>query len=210
MPRYNPNTIEPRWQKYWDEHKTFRTPEMPGERKMYVLDMFPYPSGDGLHVGHPEGYTATDIVCRFQRMRGNTVLHPMGFDAFGLPAEEHAIETNTPPRAIHGKEYRQLHAPAEDAGVQLRLGSRALATTDVEYFRWTQWIFLQLYSIRGTTEQQQQGRPIAELPIPAASAAAGDAAIRSLSGRTSTGLSSRCTGQLVPRSGDRAGQRRSH
>src|SRR5437762_2101494 len=102
MPRYTPATIEPKWQRYWDEHKTFKTPEMPPEgkhaEKLYVLDMFPYPSGSGLHVGHPEGYTATDIVCRFARMNGKCVLHPMGFDAFGLPAEEHAIKTNTPPR----------------------------------------------------------------------------------------------------------------
>jgi leucyl-tRNA synthetase len=102
MPRYTPATIEPKWQRYWEEHKTFKTPEMPPEgkpgEKLYVLDMFPYPSGSGLHVGHPEGYTATDIVCRFARMNGKCVLHPMGFDAFGLPAEEHAIKTNTPPR----------------------------------------------------------------------------------------------------------------
>jgi leucyl-tRNA synthetase len=98
MPRYTPATIEPKWQRYWEENKTFRTPEMPSGEKLYVLDMFPYPSGSGLHVGHPEGYTATDIACRFARMNGKTVLHPMGFDAFGLPAEEHAIKTNTPPR----------------------------------------------------------------------------------------------------------------
>jgi leucyl-tRNA synthetase len=97
MPRYNPAAIEPKWQQYWDQHETFKTPDMPAGEKVYVLDMFPYPSGDGLHVGHPEGYTATDIVCRFERMRGKTVLHPMGFDAFGLPAEEHAIKTNEHP-----------------------------------------------------------------------------------------------------------------
>ena len=90
MPKYNPSTIEPRWQQYWEENNTFQSPAMPGDKKLYVLDMFPYPSGDGLHVGHPEGYTATDITCRFERMRGKSVLHPMGFDAFGLPAEEHA------------------------------------------------------------------------------------------------------------------------
>ncbi|MCA9134227.1 MAG: class I tRNA ligase family protein, partial [Planctomycetales bacterium] len=98
MPRYNPAQIEPKWQQHWEVQKTFCTPDMPAGEKLYVLDMFPYPSGSGLHVGHPEGYTATDIVCRFARMRGKTVLHPMGFDAFGLPAEEHAIKTNTPPR----------------------------------------------------------------------------------------------------------------
>ena len=84
---YNPATIEPKWQRYWAENKTFRTPDNVEGEKMYVLDMFPYPSGEGLHVGHPEGYTATDIVCRYKRMRGICVLHPMGFDSFGLPAE---------------------------------------------------------------------------------------------------------------------------
>ena len=95
MPRYNPSRIEAKWQTYWEENQTFKTPEMPAGEKLYVLDMFPYPSGNGLHVGHPEGYTATDITCRFERMRGKSVLHPMGYDAFGLPAEEHAIKTNT-------------------------------------------------------------------------------------------------------------------
>ena len=98
MPRYNPSQIEAKRQNYWEENQTFKTPEMPQGEKLYVLDMFPYPSGNGLHVGHPEGYTATDITCRFERMRGKSVLHPMGYDAFGLPAEEHAIKTNTPPR----------------------------------------------------------------------------------------------------------------
>src|SRR5262249_41384088 len=102
MPRYTPATIEPKWQRYWDENKTFKTPEMAAEGKraerLYVLDMFPYPSGSGLPVGHPDGSPATDIVCRFARMNGKSVLHPMGYDAFGLPAEEHAIKTNTPPR----------------------------------------------------------------------------------------------------------------
>ena len=98
MPRYNPATIEPKWQAYWEAEKTFATPRLPVGEKLYALDMFPYPSGDGLHVGHPEGYTATDIVCRAARMQGKTVMHPMGFDAFGLPAEEHAIKTGEQPR----------------------------------------------------------------------------------------------------------------
>lgn len=95
--KYNPAEIEPRWQRFWDENKTFKTPTQIDGEKLYVLDMFPYPSGEGLHVGHPEGYTATDIVARQGRMAGKSVLHPMGFDAFGLPAEEHAIKTNMPP-----------------------------------------------------------------------------------------------------------------
>src|SRR4051812_29107567 len=102
MPHYNPQAIEPRWQQFWEHNKTFRcpdpSPDTAGMPKTYVLDMFPYPSGSGLHVGHPEGYTATDILCRYKRMRGHHVLHPMGWDAFGLPAEQYAIDTGTHPR----------------------------------------------------------------------------------------------------------------
>ena len=95
---YDPSKIESKWQRYWEENETFRTEVDPSRPKYYVLDMFPYPSGDGLHVGHPEGYTATDIVARYKRMRGFNVLHPMGWDAFGLPAEQYAIKTGTHPR----------------------------------------------------------------------------------------------------------------
>ncbi|MFO8231956.1 MAG: class I tRNA ligase family protein, partial [Longimonas sp.] len=100
MPAYPFDEIEPKWQRYWAEHHTFRTPEDvdPDAEKCYVLDMFPYPSGAGLHVGHPEGYTATDIVARYKRMQGINVLHPMGWDAFGLPAEQYAVKTGTHPR----------------------------------------------------------------------------------------------------------------
>ncbi|MCB1164445.1 class I tRNA ligase family protein, partial [bacterium] len=96
---YDPARIEPKWQRYWEEHKTFRAEQGSTLPKRYVLDMYPYPSGDGLHVGHPEGYTASDIMARFWRMRGFNVLHPMGWDAFGLPAENYAIKTGTHPRA---------------------------------------------------------------------------------------------------------------
>jgi leucyl-tRNA synthetase len=176
MPRYNPALIEPKWQKFWEEQRTFKTPDLPTGSKLYVLDMFPYPSGDGLHVGHPEGYTATDIVCRFERMRGKSVLHPMGFDSFGLPAEEHAIKTNTPPRASTEKNIATFRRQLKMLGFSYDW-DRELATTDVEYFRWTQWIFLTLFDT-WFDEQQQKGRPISELPIPADVASQGNDAVR--------------------------------
>ncbi|HZL88704.1 MAG TPA: leucine--tRNA ligase [Pirellulaceae bacterium] len=176
MPRYNPAIIEPKWQKYWEQHQTFRTPELPTAEKLYVLDMFPYPSGSGLHVGHPEGYTATDIVCRFERMRGKSVLHPMGFDAFGLPAEEHAIATGIHPRTNTEQNIATFKRQLKMLGFSYDW-SRELATTDVEYFRWTQWIFLVLFDT-WYDAQQNKGRPIAELPIPAEVKSQGDAAVR--------------------------------
>jgi leucyl-tRNA synthetase len=137
--------------------------------------MFPYPSGDGLHVGHPEGYTATDIVARFERMRGTTVMHPMGFDAFGLPAEEHAIRTGTPPRESTERNIATFTRQLKMLGFSYDW-KRALATTDPEYVRWTQWIFLVLFDT-WFDPAQQKGRPITELPIPAEIAAAGDGAV---------------------------------
>ena len=182
MPKYNPNEIEPKWQKFWEENRTFATPRTPpissngSVDKVYALDMFPYPSGNGLHVGHPEGYTATDIVCRHARMLGKAVLHPMGFDAFGLPAEEHAIKTGTHPRI-------QTEANIDNFRRQLKMlgfsydWDREIATTDVDYFRWTQWIFLQIYDTWFDSELQK-GRPISELPIPDSVQAAGEDAVR--------------------------------
>jgi len=140
-----------------------------------VLDMFPYPSGDGLHVGHPEGYTATDIVARFERMRGTSVMHPMGFDAFGLPAEEHAIRTGTPPRESTEKNIATFTRQLKMLGFSYDW-ERVLATTDPEYVRWTQWIFLVLFD-SWFDPAVQKGRPIAELPIPADVAAHGEAAV---------------------------------
>ena len=122
MARYNPQHIEPRWQKYWADNKTFKTPATVTGKKLYALDMFPYPSGEGLHVGHPEGYTATDIVARQARMAGTSVLHPMGFDAFGLPAEEYAIKTNTPPRVSTERNIENFVRQLKMLGFQLRLG----------------------------------------------------------------------------------------
>ncbi len=176
MPRYNPATIEPKWQRFWEDHKTFKAPELPEGEKVYALDMFPYPSGDGLHVGHPEGYTATDIVCRFERMRGKSVLHPMGFDAFGLPAEEYAIKHNVPPRVSTEKNIATFRRQLKELGFSYDW-DRELATTDVDYFKWTQWIFLQLFDTWFDAEQQK-GRPIAELPIPEEIQQQGETAVR--------------------------------
>ncbi|MFT5527117.1 MAG: leucyl-tRNA synthetase [Pirellulaceae bacterium] len=173
--KYNPAVIEPKWQKYWDENKTFRAPEMPTSEKLYVLDMFPYPSGNGLHVGHPEGYTATDIVCRHARMKGKSVLHPMGFDAFGLPAEEYAILTNTPPRQSTEENIATFTRQLKMLGFSYDW-DRVLATTDVAYFRWTQWIFTVLYDTWYDGEQGT-GRAIAELPIPPAVVSEGETAV---------------------------------
>ncbi len=177
MPRYRPADIETKWQRYWEENKTFRAPDVPVKDKLYVLDMFPYPSGDGLHVGHPEGYTATDIVCRFERMRGKDVLHPIGFDAFGLPAEEHAIRTNTPPRESTEKNIATFRRQLKMLGFSYDW-DRELATTEVEYFRWTQWIFLVLYDT-WFDPQLERGRPISELPIPQSVTDEGEDAVRS-------------------------------
>ena len=176
MPRYNPAQIEPKWQKFWEENQTFATPREPRGEKLYVLDMFPYPSGDGLHVGHPEGYTATDIVARFQRMRGRTVLHPMGFDAFGLPAEEHAIKTGTPPRVGTERNIENFRRQLKMLGFSYDW-NRELATIDADYFRWTQWIFLLIFDTWYDAERGR-GRPISELPIPADVKSQGKDAIR--------------------------------
>ncbi len=176
MSKYNPAEIEPRWQRFWDENKTFKTPETVTGEKLYVLDMFPYPSGDGLHVGHPEGYTATDIVARQARMAGKSVLHPMGFDAFGLPAEEHAIKTNTHPRDSTERNIKNFKRQLSMLGFSYDW-DRELSTTDIDYVRWTQWIFLVLFDT-WFDPQTNQGRPIAELPIPKEIQAQGETSIR--------------------------------
>ena len=141
-------TLEPRWQKAWAEADCFRAaqPQQPGSEKpkKYILDMFPYPSGAGLHVGHLEGYTATDIVARYWRMRGHNVLHPMGWDAFGLPAEQHAVQTGTHPRVTTAKNIQNFRRQIQAMGFSYDW-SREIDTTDPAYFRWTQWIFLKLY-----------------------------------------------------------------
>ncbi len=150
--RYNPAEIEPKWQKHWEENATFRAVRHPGRPKKYILDMFPYPSGAGLHVGHPEGYTATDIVARYSRMRGIDVLHPMGWDAFGLPAEQHAIRTGTHPRATTLANIQTFRRQLKMLGFSYDW-AREIDTTNPGYVRWTQWIFLKLYE-RGLAFQQ--------------------------------------------------------
>jgi leucyl-tRNA synthetase len=151
--RYSPAAIEPKWQKRWDEERPFEAVRHAGRPKMYVLDMFPYPSGAGLHVGHPEGYTATDIVARFKRMRGFDVLHPMGWDAFGLPAEQYAIQTGTHPRATTLANIATFKRQLKSLGFSYDW-SREVDTTDAGYVKWTQWIFLQLFK-RGLAFQAE-------------------------------------------------------
>ena len=147
MAKYPFSDIEPKWQKYWDAHKTFRAledPSFPKEKRRYVLDMFPYPSGAGLHVGHPEGYTATDIYCRYLRMNGYNVLHPMGFDAFGLPAENYAIQTGTHPAVTTRANVDRFREQIKSLGFSYDW-DREVSTCEADYYRWTQWIFIQLF-----------------------------------------------------------------
>ncbi|MCQ2610983.1 MAG: leucine--tRNA ligase [Treponema sp.] len=147
MSKYPFDTIEPKWQKYWEDNKTFRVTEdesIPVEKRRYVLDMFPYPSGAGLHVGHPEGYTATDIYCRYLRMKGFNVLHPMGYDAFGLPAENYAIKTGTHPSITTNQNINNFTRQIKALGFSYDW-DRCVSTCEPEYYKWTQWIFLQLY-----------------------------------------------------------------
>ncbi|KAJ0250229.1 Leucine--tRNA ligase [Hirschfeldia incana] len=150
--------IEPKWQRYWEDNRTFRTPDDvdTSKPKFYVLDMFPYPSGAGLHVGHPLGYTATDILARLRRMQGYNVLHPMGWDAFGLPAEQYAIETGTHPKTTTFKNIDRFRLQLKSLGFSYDW-DREFSTTEPDYYKWTQWIFLQLYK-RGLAYQ-------AEVPV---------------------------------------------
>ena len=144
------NEFESYWQKCWEENKTFSVPNPgdeefdPDKPKYYVLDMFPYPSGSGLHVGHPEGYTATDIITRYKRMNGFNVLHPMGWDAFGLPAEQHAIKTGEHPRINTQNNVDNFRGQLKRLGFAYDW-DREVNTTAPDYVRWTQWIFLQLF-----------------------------------------------------------------
>jgi leucyl-tRNA synthetase len=173
--RYNArlaNEIEARWQDHWDEHHTFWTPNPTGplaegfddvadRERLYVLDMFPYPSGAGLHVGHPLGYIGTDVFARFQRMTGKNVLHALGYDAFGLPAEQYALETGQHPRAATEKNIATMRRQLRSLGLA-HDPRRSISTTDVSYYRWTQWIFLQLFGA-WYDDEADRARPISEL-----------------------------------------------
>ncbi|WP_043934054.1 leucine--tRNA ligase [Bacillus sp. EB01] len=141
---FNHREIEKKWQKIWESEKTFKTTEEKGKPKFYALDMFPYPSGAGLHVGHPEGYTATDILSRMKRMQGYNVLHPMGWDAFGLPAEQYALDTGNDPAEFTKKNIDTFRRQIKSLGFSYDW-DREFSTTDPDYYKWTQWIFLKLY-----------------------------------------------------------------
>jgi len=162
---YRSDEIEKKWQRFWEESKIFRAQDCDDSReKYYVLDMFPYPSGQGLHVGHPEGYTASDIVARYKRMKGFNVLHPFGWDAFGLPAEQHAIKTGTNPIDTTQKNIDNMRRQTKSLGFSYDW-QREIATIDPKYYKWTQWIFLKLFNSY-FDETQQKARPIEQLPIP--------------------------------------------
>jgi len=144
--QYDPARIEPFWQDFWERNGTFRASDPDGRPRFYGLDMFPYPSGAGLHIGHPEGYTATDIVCRYKKACGFNVLHPMGWDAFGLPAEQYAIKTGTHPAQTTAANIGNFRKQIQQIGFAIDW-SREINTTDPQYYRWTQWIFLQLFRL---------------------------------------------------------------
>ena len=141
---YDHTTIENKWQKFWKKNQTFKADINKDQKKFYALDMFPYPSGQGLHVGHPEGYTATDVMSRMKRMQGFNVLHPMGWDAFGLPAEQYALKTGHNPKSFTNKNIDHFRDQIQSLGFSYDW-DREINTTDPEYYKWTQWIFEQLY-----------------------------------------------------------------
>jgi len=162
---YDFREIEKKWQNFWEENKTFKAIDNDALKpKYYVLDMFPYPSGQGLHVGHPEGYTASDIVARYKRTKGFNVLHPMGWDAFGLPAEQYAIQTGTHPAQTTQKNIDSMRRQIKSLGFSYDW-DRQVDTTDPKYFRWTQWIFLRMFNSY-FDETEQKAKPIEQLPIP--------------------------------------------
>ena len=142
--RYNFKSIEKKWQEYWEKNKTYKT-EINNKPKYYVMDMFPYPSGSGLHVGHPLGYIASDIISRFKKLKGYNVLHPMGFDSFGLPAEQYAIKTGKHPKETTENNILKFKEQLNQLGLSFDW-DREVRTSDSKYYKWTQWIFLKLYN----------------------------------------------------------------
>ncbi|HMR19925.1 MAG TPA: class I tRNA ligase family protein, partial [Sphingobacterium sp.] len=141
---YNHKNIEKKWQKFWAENQTYKTSESTDKPKYYVLDMFPYPSGAGLHVGHPLGYIASDIFSRYKRLKGFNVLHPMGYDSFGLPAEQYAIQTGQHPAITTEANINRYREQLDNIGFSYDW-SREVRTSDPAYYKWTQWIFMQLF-----------------------------------------------------------------
>jgi len=142
---YNHREIEKSWQAYWAKNKTFKAENKSDKPKYYVLDMFPYPSGAGLHVGHPLGYIASDIVARYKRLRGFNVLHPMGYDSFGLPAEQYAIQTGQHPAVTTEQNIKRYREQLDQIGFSFDW-DREVRTSDPRYYKWTQWIFIQLFN----------------------------------------------------------------
>ncbi len=142
---YNHREIEQRWRQYWRDNEIYRAKEKPGTKKFYVLDMFPYPSGAGLHVGHPLGYIASDIYSRFKRQQGFNVLHPMGYDAYGLPAEQYAIQTGQHPEKTTLTNIARYREQLDKIGFSFDW-SREIRTCDPEYYRWTQWAFIKMFN----------------------------------------------------------------
>jgi len=163
--KYDFQVIEAKWQRFWERNKSFRAVDCDSTRpKYYVLDMFPYPSAAGLHVGHPEGYTASDIVARYKRMKGFNVLHPMGWDAFGLPAEQFAVSTGTDPAVTTARNIKNMRRQIKALGFSYDW-DREISTADPAYYKWTQWIFLKLYN-SFFDEELNKARPIEQLPVP--------------------------------------------
>ena len=164
MASYPFSDIEPKWQQYWIDHNINKVEDDFSKPKYYILDMFPYPSGAGLHIGHPEGYTATDIIARYKKMRGFNVLHPMGFDAFGLPTERYSMVTGIHPAIATENNINTFKRQLNLLGLGYDW-SREVNTTQSSYYKWTQWMFLKIYNSWYDTDLQK-ARPIAELPIP--------------------------------------------
>ena len=163
MNSYHFNDIEAKWQRFWAENQTFKAENQSDKPKYYVLDMFPYPSGAGLHVGHPLGYIASDIYARYKRHKGFNVLHPMGYDSFGLPAEQYAIQTGQHPRKTTEENIARYREQLDKMGFSFDW-SREVRTSDPNYYKWTQWIFIQLFE-SWYDEAAQKAKPISELEM---------------------------------------------